>query len=297
MLSKPRIRLLPALTVLLSLLGLACGGGEQVIEPGEQEASLPTRVGEMPDIELAAYNSSSFNVCDVRVLGAFWGSMEYDAKSTMSAKILDFGEEVVTDSLGLARQQALSSGEPKCSIDEMGYTPADAQAVADNWGTSLVEAKSSMFNKYLNGGKKSLAEEVERSHGVALERANMADGDWEGEQGAPMEPIDGFHEFSHYCEAKMLSHLWGQSIWDAKLRIGAKYLAGQEDLVGEEVYRSYQGDGAPSCDWSDVSYGFEDAEALADHWGISLSDTKSTMVSKVRIGNRSYLEKEMAASR
>ena len=297
MLFKPRTRLLPALTVLLSLLGLACGGGEQVTEPAVDAVGAPGHDVREEGLQLQAYRDSDFNLCDVKVLGAFWGSLEYDTKSTISDKLQDVGEQVVLNSLAQARGEALSGGEPTCSIDEMGYTPADAQAVADNWGMSVSEAKSAMFNKYLNGGKQGLAEDVERSHGVALERANMREGeDEEGGVQAPMEPLDAFFEFSDMCEAKMLSNFWGQPIVETKARIGAKYLAGQEALVSEEISRA-NGDGnAAGCDWSDVAYGYEDAVVLAKYWGISVEDTKATIVDKIRIGNRPYLLQELGAA-
>ena len=300
MLFKSRTRLLPALTVLLSLLGLACGGGDPVIQSGEQEASEPPHdvQGALPTAdELAAYTNSSFTMCDVKVLGAYWGSLEYDTKETISSKILAGGEPLVGVALDEGRSKALSTGQPTCSIAEMGYTPSDAQAVADNWNYDLSEAKSAMFNKYLNGGKQGLAEDVERSHGVALERANMREGeDEEGGVQAPMEPLDAFFEFSDMCEAKMLSNFWGQPIVETKARIGAKYLAGQEGLVSEEVSRA-NGDGnAAGCDWSDVAYGYEDAVVLAKYWGISVEDTKATIVDKIRIGNRPYLLQELGAA-
>lgn len=292
---KPRARLLPALTVLLSLLGLACGGGEP--EAGAGEASLPTQAEALLEMELQAYNDSSFNICDVRVLGAAWGSTEHDSKSIISSKILDGGEPLVTRALLGARIKALEKGEPKCSVEELGYTPSDAQAVADNWGTSVPEAKLGMFSKYLNVGKQGLAEEVARSHGVALERSNMEEGeDEEGGTQAPMEASDAFFEFSDMCEAKMLSHLWGQPIVETKTRIGAKHLAGQGALVSEELYRAYQDAGAPGCDWSEVAYGYEDAAVLAKHWGMSVADIKTTIVSKVRVGNRPYLQRELGAA-
>lgn len=297
MLFKSRTRLLPALTVLLSLLGLACGGGEQAITPEVVVYDgLIQEEGEQA-LDLQAYKDSDFNICDVKVLGAFWGSLEYDTKSTISDKLQDVGEQVVLNSLAQARGEALSGGEPTCSIDELGYTPADAQAVADNWGLSVSEAKSAMFNKYLNGGKQGLAEDVERSHGVALERANMREGeDEEGGVQAPMEPLDAFFEFSDMCEAKMLSNFWGQPLVETKARIGAKYLAGQEALVSEEISRA-NGDGnAAGCDWSDVAYGYEDAVVLAKYWGISVEDTKATIVDKIRVGNRPYLLQELGAA-
>ena len=295
MLFKSRTRLLPALTVLLSLLGLACGG-EQVTEPSVDAVGAPGHDVREEGLQLQAYRDSSFNICDVKVLGAFWGSLEYDTKATISDKLRDVGEEVVSNSLAQARQKALASGAPSCSIDELGYTPADAQAVADNWGMSVSEAKSAMFNKYLNVGKQGLAEDVERSHGVALERANMEEGE-EGEEGAPMAPIDAFNEWSDRCEARLLSDLWGASLRDTKLQIGSKHLRGDGALVLEEVIRANNGLVVPACDWSDMNYSYEDAELLAGHWGMSVSDTKSTMVSKIRVGNRAYLEQEMRASR
>lgn len=119
----------------------------------------------------------------------------------------------------------------------------------------------------------------------------------EGEEGAPMSPIDAFNEWSDRCEARLLSDLWGASLRDTKLQIGSKYLRGDGELVLEEVIRANTGLVVPPCDWSDMNYSYEDAELLAGHWGMSVSDTKFTMVNKVRVGNRSYLEQEMRASR
>ena len=299
MLSKPRARLFPALTVLLSLLGLACGGGDAVVEaPNPDAASLykegPPGLSE--EAELAAYNSSDFNICDVKVLGAFWGSMEYDTKSTISGKILDGGVPLVTQSLGLARERALERGEPKCTIAELGYTPDDAQAVADNWKYDLFEAKSAMFNKYLNVGKKGLAEEVARSRAAAgFMTAAEAGEDDDGE--APDAGINAFWDQSDMCEARMLAHVWNQGIYETKVQIGEKLLADMGEAVRSQVNAAYFVSSAPACSWSDLSYGYQDAEALSKYWGSEVSETKTRMTHKIRSGNREFLNEELQRAR
>ncbi|MFT5583137.1 MAG: hypothetical protein ACI9VR_000715 [Cognaticolwellia sp.] len=85
-------------------------------------------------------------------------------------------------------------------------------------------------------------------------------------------------------------------MFETKTRIGAKHIGGHGDLVAEEVYRGYQSGIAPSCEWGDVSYGYEYAVVLGKHWGMSVSDTKSTIVSKIRMGDRPYLQQELGAA-
>lgn len=300
MLSKPRARLLPALTVLLSLLGLACGGGDPVIQNGEQEASQPPPhdlQGGLPSAaELAAYNSSNFNICDVKVLGAYWGSLEYDTKSTISSKIMAGGEPLVSAALKQGRSKALSAGQPTCSVTEMGYTPDDAQAVADNWKYDLFEAKSAMFNKYLNQGKEGLAEEVERSRAAAgFMTAAQAGEDDEGE--APNAAIEAFWEQSDMCEARMLAHIWNQDVYETKVQIGEKLLADMGAAVRSQVNASYYVASAPQCSWSDLNYRYEDAAALSKYWGSEVSETKTRMTHKIRSGNRDYLNEELQRAR
>jgi hypothetical protein len=295
MLFKSRTRLLPALTVLLSLLGLACGGGDPVIQSGEQEASEPPHdvQGALPTAdELAAYTNSSFTMCDVKVLGAYWGSLEYDTKETISSKILAGGEPLVGVALDEGRSKALSTGQPTCSIAEMGYTPSDAQAVADNWNYDLSEAKSAMFNKYLNQGKDWLADEVARSrsatgHMTAAEAGEDDDGE------LPDAGIEAFWDQSDMCEARMLAHIWNQGLYETKVQIGEKLLADMGEAVRSQVNASYFTESAPECSWSDLSYGYDDAQALSKYWGSEVSETKTRMTHKIRSGNREYLNEEL----
>lgn len=300
MLPTPRTRLLPALTVLLSLIGLACGGGDAVVENGEQVASLPSsaeHLRELPvgEAEMAAYNSSSFNICDVKVLGAYWGSLEYDTKSTISSKILAGGEPLVGRALDEARGKALSSGTPTCSIEEMGYTPDDAAVIAAAWNSDLTEAKAAMFNKYLNVGKEGLADELQRLRAEGYMSAAEAGEDDMGEP--PDRAMDAFWAGSDLCEARMVAHYWGDGVFETKTLIGQKLLAGMGDLVQQQVNGGYFKDGAPECSWSDLNYRYEDAEALSKYWNSDVSETKTRMTHKIRSGNRDYLNEELGRAR
>lgn len=299
MLPLPRARLFPALTVLLSLIGLACGGGDPVVENGVQEASQPSEMfrEEGPtELDLAAYNRSSFNICDVKVLSAYWGSLEFDTKSTISGKIQAGGEPLVSAALKDARYKALQAGEPKCSIGEMGYTADDAQAIADSWNYDLFEAKSAMFNKYLNQGKEGLAESVADARAASGHMTAAEAG--EDDMGEPSSSaIDTFWQQSDLCEARMLAHVWNQEIYETKVQIGEKLQAGMGDAVRSQVNASYFTESAPSCEWADLQYGYGDAEALSKYWGSEVSETKTRMTHKIRSGNREFLDEELGRAR
>lgn len=87
-------------------------------------------------------------------------------------------------------------------------------------------------------------------------------------QPAQAGDIDRFASSGYtYCDAKLLGALFNKSVDDAKLLIGEKIRNG----IGSNiplVLRESRQDGN-SCSWEDTGYSYEDAEQLAQLWGLA----------------------------
>lgn len=259
-------RKLPALTLLLALIGLP--------ETAQAQAG--------PQQDVSAFFASSFDYCDAKLLAGFWGESVSDAKGTISYKLGLGGEAVVRDALKMAQEKALQTGTPTCSIYEMGYQPADAEALATFFNySSLSEAKAAMFNKMLNQGEPALIQ-VLKAAGAPTVAAKPA---------VPKDPFQAFIQSRFdYCDAKVLGEFWGVPVDDAKMRIGNKVVAGASQIVASELKEAFAKPGHSDCTWVELDYSYADAEAMAAHWGQSTDEAKARMTRKVNFGNRVLLD-------
>jgi hypothetical protein len=263
-LTKTLKRKLPALTLLLALIGLPATAHAQA--------------------DKTAFFESSFDYCDAKLMAGFWGESVSEAKATISFTLGVGGEDLVRQSLKMAREKALQTSSPTCSIYEMGYAPADAEALAKYFNySSTSEAKAAMFNKMLNQGEPALIQ-VLKAAGAPTVSATPA---------APVNK-DPFQAFIasrfDYCDAKVLGQLWGVPVDDAKLRIGTKVVNGFPQTVGQELDRAFGTPGHAECEWVELDYTYEDAEAMAAVWGQSTDESKARMTRKVNFGNRVLLD-------
>lgn len=270
-LTKTLKRRLPALTLLLALIGL----------PNTAHAQA----------DKTAFFESSFDYCDAKLLAGFWGDGISEAKATISFKLGIGGEDLVRQSLKMAREKALETSSPTCSIYEMGYAPADAEALAKYFNYStLTEAKAAMFNKMLNQGEPALVE-VLKAAGAPTVSAK------------PAKPVnkDPFQAFLasrfDYCDAKVLGQLWGVPVDESKLRIGTKIVSGYPQIVASELDRAFGTAGHAECEWVELDYTYEDAQAMAAMWGQPVDESKARMTRKVNFGNRALLDQMVKDAR
>lgn len=267
-------RKLPAITLLLALIGL----------PNTANA-------EGPQQDISAFFESSFDYCDAKLLAGFWGEGISEAKGTISFKLGVGGESLVRDSLKMAREKALQTGAPTCSIYEMGYAPADAEALAKYFNySSTSEAKAAMFNKMLNQGEPALIQ-VLKAAGAPTVSAKPA---------APVNK-DPFQAFIgsrfDYCDAKVLGQLWGVPVDDAKLRIGNKMVTGYPQIVSAELDRAFSTPGHAECTWPELRYSYSDAEVMAGVWGQSVEESKARMTRKVNNGDGELMDQMLGVAR
>lgn len=270
-------RKLPALTLLLALIGL----------PQTAQAESPV------EQDISAFFNSSFDYCDAKLLAGFWGEGVSEAKATISFKLGVGGESLVRDSLKMAREKALQTGAPTCSIYEMGYAPADAEALAKYFNYSdIAQAKAAMFNKMLNQGEPALIEVLKAAGAPSVATATK-----------PAAPVskDPFQAYASsrfdYCDAKVLGQLWGVSVDEAKTRIGNKVINGYPQIVSAELDQAFSTPGHAECEWVELRYSYSDAEVMAGVWGQSVEEAKARMTRKVNFGNRELVDQMVGAAR
>jgi hypothetical protein len=84
---------------------------------------------------------------------------------------------------------------------------------------------------------------------------------------------------------------------DAKMRIGDKLVNGYPQIVSSELDRAFGTAGHAECEWPELDYTYEDAEAMAAVWGQSTDESKARMTRKVNFGNRVLLDQMVKDAR
>ena len=96
----------------------------------------------------------------------------------------------------------------------------------------------------------------------------------------------------NYCDASILAGHWNVSTGDAKIRGGAK-MGANATRVLEDALRSGR-NARNFCGWSDTGFTYEDAQALAELWKISVEDAKSALAEKLTGGYRNLAARVVA---
>jgi hypothetical protein len=118
-----------------------------------------------------------------------------------------------------------------------------------------------------------------------------------------------FNSKYNYWDARILADYWGQSLVDAKARIGRKVLWGSTNVAILEQFlvdarvSALQSVGSASDPSSYRLYGesrytYEDAQALARFWGDpSPTDTKLRIVRNLILGNQKIVDQALRYAR
>jgi hypothetical protein len=300
---------LPRLITLLALVGfsLACAGlTEESPEPRPAEPPIDELHGEDlhgepvgdPD---ALFFSSRYDYCDAVVLAGMWGDTDVSSAKTAIGQFLRDGEGALLESkLGWARSHALENfgnRELRCHYSHIGFTYEDAAALAVMWGIDSWEAKMRIEEKYLRD-----AHDDTHIRAALAEARNMAD----PEDFEPIQPRDIYAASRYeYCDAVVLGGFWGVGAWDAKAKIGLLIGAGQEPDVAATLQRaqlaaaSNLSDDSLRCRYDDIGYSYDDADVLADFWGIDTWDAKVRIEEKyLRDGHiRTHIDEALRLAR
>jgi hypothetical protein len=115
------------------------------------------------------------------------------------------------------------------------------------------------------------------------------------------EELDAFFSSKYtYCDAQRLSEYWGQSVVDAKVRIGQKILWGdrgvaylEQYLVDAQAQALFQ-DIRNLCLFSEQGYTYDDAVALSKFWGDpSPWDAKIRIERNLILGNDEIVQEAL----
>lgn len=90
-----------------------------------------------------------------------------------------------------------------------------------------------------------------------------------------------------YCDAKMLSAHWRQSIEEAKYRIGRKIGWGDTPILNGMLATAREeaiADRSRACTFDETGYRYNDAANLAHLWGVSTLEAKTMIEDKVMRG-------------
>ena len=105
---------------------------------------------------------------------------------------------------------------------------------------------------------------------------------------AAKDPIELYTRSSYtYCDAKVLAAHWGQSVWDAKTRIGKKIGWGDEQSVlrpmREQAGIEAARDATRRCEFYETEFSYEDAEKLSRAWNTSIEEAKASLALKASV--------------
>lgn len=100
-----------------------------------------------------------------------------------------------------------------------------------------------------------------------------------------------------YCDAKVLSAIWKESVGDAKSMIGRKIGWGdQQTLNGvlRQARREARAHPERGCDFWEAGFNYQDAEVLARIWKLSVEESKAFVQEKILDGNELLVRQLLA---
>jgi len=109
---------------------------------------------------------------------------------------------------------------------------------------------------------------------------------------AQASPEDVFFSSSYtYCDAKLISELWGISIDNAKSQIGQKIINGIGDNVPTILAESRHA--GNRCDWVDTGYAYSDAQELSGVWGTDVDQAKAKIAAYLTNGEKAVVDRAL----
>ncbi|WP_291994396.1 hypothetical protein [Candidatus Accumulibacter sp. ACC003] len=100
-----------------------------------------------------------------------------------------------------------------------------------------------------------------------------------------------------YCDAKMLSGMWKESVWESKSMIGRKIGWGDQQTLNSAL-RKARGEARThpkrSCDFWEAGLNYQDAEVLAGVWKLSIDESKAFVQEKILAGDELLVRQILA---
>lgn len=171
----------------------------------------------------------------------------------------------------------------KCTFGEAGYDYDDSVLLARVWGTDPAGAKGIVEQKIATGNEYAVLWVLEEARlGFVPEPTTAED--------AAIAAFLTGDRFT-YCDARLLAEHWQIDVHAAKVAIGTKLRARQEDVLDATLRpaRYVAVSRGKTCEFWETGYGYEDAERLAMLWRIPVPDAKARVGDMVMRGENVVL--------
>lgn len=202
---------------------------------------------------LSAFGYSDYTYCDAKLVGEVWGMTPYEGKIQIGMKVVGGYDENLVGILESSRDQG-----NVCEWADTGLGYDNAEALAGAWGTTTWEAKARAARMYTMGRSAEVA-------GYLADNGGGSD-----EQGA----LDRFFASGYsYCDAKLIGQLYGSDPYQGKIEIGNKIANGLVANIPLVLNESRER--GARCEWSELPYGYSDAQTLASAWGMNVAQAKT----------------------
>lgn len=213
------------------------------------------------------------DACDLALLGKLWAQNSVVTEAE-ARHLAETDPEKLKAELQRAREGVVPTGWAVCGYHDYGFDYNDAELLARVWGLSdPSEAKARMERKIIYHELQELRDQL------AAAKATQ------GPPPVPNKPAD-FGPFNH-CDADILAAHWGKDYSEAKAFIRTNVAAGTPQKVEKKLApaRLAQSGNTAICAFWELPYTYEDAEAIAGLWQLSVPEAKAMIESKARSGN------------
>lgn len=223
---------------------------------------------------LDLFFSSAYGYCDAKKVAHVWRTDVFSAKAVIGSKIANGITDLLdTDIASTARSVS-------CDWADLGLDYHHAEALAAFWGGSPDQAKATASSMASSVGHRRFME----SMGAVIARA---DSRVTQTNDAHLQLF--FTSDYGYCDALKVAHVWGTDVGAAKAIIGSKIANDLTDLVDADIASTSR---SVACNWVDTGLDFDDANTLADFWGVSVGEAKSKATAYTsEWGNRGFHER------
>ena len=229
--------------------------------------------GQDTAVQVDLYFASEYGYCDARKVANVWNTDPFSAKAIIGGKIANGLTHLVDADI------ASTAGRVSCDWGELGLGWDQAVALANYWGRSPGEAKAKAGDIASDLGHKGFM----RTMAHVLETSHPQ---YQGGNNDAAYQQMFFNSDYGYCDALKVAHVWGTDVGGAKTVIGQKIAGGITDLVDVDIASTAS---SVQCSWVDTGLDFNDANILADFWGVSVGEAKSKATAYTsEWGNRGF---------
>jgi hypothetical protein len=268
-----------SLLLLLSLVGLSV--------PEAQAGSKEDRAYLASD----TFYGNGYSYCDADHVAQVWGKGDsWDVKVRLGGLLMKGKNAKVEKAIAQGREMADAQGSI-CEFWSNGYLYEDAEAIGALWGMDAYGAKAGLARmlRYGDWGGVDMAmQKSGRYDEKYYEEPYYDDCDVGYAYGDPQERIAAYAAYDA-CDAALLAGFWNIPEEQAYARIGKTIEEEGRARVEQDLQsaRTFPSDRAKeACDYFQSPYTYEDAELLAQSWGMEDVYAAKTRISEMRLGGK-----------